>query len=58
MRLDKAGCNLVLTVHDELLSDNRKGNLEAFMEIMSRNPDWAEGLPISVDGWRGYRYKK
>lgn len=58
LRLTKAGANIVLTVHDEILADNQSGDIESFMKLMAEPPVWAEGCPISVDGWSGERYRK
>lgn len=58
MRLDKAGYTTAIHVHDELLTEHRKGDLEAFKALMAETPKWAEDLPVKVDGWRGPRYKK
>jgi DNA polymerase len=58
MRLDKAGCTLALTVHDEIIADNKKGDIEVFKKVMSEVPYWAEGLPVAVSGWTGFRYRK
>ena len=55
---------LVLTVHDELLSEvddvqppvqNDAANLKHIMEIL---PDWAEGLPVAASTWEDQRYVK
>ena len=60
VRIDQAGYNIVLSVHDEILAETKKdfGDLKEFENLMSRNPKWAEGLPISVEGWTGTRYRK
>lgn len=57
---ENAGYGIVLTVHDELLSEHPKGfgSLEEFCDLISFNPPWAPGLPIAAAGWRGDRYRK
>lgn len=60
LRLDKAGWKIILSVHDELLTDNPAGerdyrDLEA---EMSKAPAWAADLPLKVEGWTGHRYRK
>ena len=60
IRLEEAGYPVVLTVHDEVISEKPKGygSLEEFNKIMTILPAWAEGLPISASGWQGQRYRK
>lgn len=58
--IEKAGYPLILSVHDELVSDTPigHGSLAEFNRIMETVPEWAEGLPIAADGYESYRYKK
>jgi DNA polymerase len=51
---------IVLTAHDEVVSDTKNGvgNIEDFNRIMVTVPDWAKGLPIAADGYEAHRYKK
>lgn len=60
VNLDKAGFDIVLTVHDEILAEVNEGDnrLEEFINIMTIVPAWAEGCPISADGWIGKRFRK
>lgn len=60
LRLEDAGYRPVLTVHDEIVGDvpEEYGSLEEFLGIMEEAPEWAEGLPIEVEGWEGERYRK
>ena len=48
-----------LTVHDEAITSGGK-DLEVAMleEQLCDLPEWADGLPITAEGWRGVRYKK
>lgn len=59
-RVEAAGYPVVLTVHDEIVSEPRlgHGDLEEFKRLMSEVPAWAKGCPISASGWTGSRYKK
>ena len=60
IRVEKAGYCMILTVHDEIVSEDDEdfGSLEEFQRLMSIVPVWATGCPIAVDGWEGYRYRK
>jgi DNA polymerase len=61
LRLDRARFWLVLTVHDEIVSDDPPADglsQENFERVMAHVPDWAEGLPIAVEGFEAPRYRK
>jgi len=45
-----------LLVHDEIVSTTR--SLQELTDAMMDTPDWAEGLPVGVDGYEGPRYRK
>lgn len=56
---DKAGYELVLSVHDELIAEYEDAeNADALATIMSTNPDWADGLPLAAAGFTDVRYRK
>lgn len=59
-RVDPEGYKVVLTVHDEVVSEVPEGfgSLEEFNQLMTISPVWADGFPIVVAGWRGKRYRK
>lgn len=59
-RLEDAGYPLVLTVHDENLTEVPEGfgSPEELAALMSIVPAWAEGLPIAVSPWKDQRYVK
>lgn len=52
--------DVILSVHDELLAeaDEGCGDVREFENLMAALPDWAEGCPVTAEGWSGYRYKK
>ena len=58
--VEDAGLPVVLTVHDELLSEVRLGKdyVTAYEKLMSMVPKWAVRLPISVKAWQHRRYVK
>ena len=35
-----------------------QGNVEKFVELLTRNPSWAPDLPIAAEGWIAPRYRK
>ena len=60
-RTEALGYQTILTVYDEIVAEVPIGfgSLEEFLAAMAGPlPSWAEGWPISVDGWEGERYKK
>lgn len=59
--IDEAGYEIVLTVHDELLTetpDTDDYNWETLAAMMARQPPWAPGVPLSAAGFETYRYRK
>lgn len=60
--VENAGYPVVLTVHDEILSepDAHRDDLneEHFAQVMAMLPDWAAGLPVAVGAWEDTRYVK
>lgn len=58
---EAAGYEIVLSVHDELLTetpDSDEWNAEGLAGIMATVPDWAPGMPLAAAGFEAYRYKK
>ena len=58
-RVDAAGYNIVMHVHDEIVCEEDEGTpFEPFNKLIAVVPDWAEGLPMKAAGWIGKRYRK
>jgi DNA polymerase len=60
-RAEAAGFAVVLTVHDEIVSetqDHPAWTARGLAKIMSTNPTWADGLPLAAAGFEGKRYGK
>lgn len=59
--IEGAGYEIVLSVHDELLTETP--NSDAFSSdvlaaMMARDPGWAKGLPLAAAGFETLRYRK
>jgi DNA polymerase len=59
-RVEHAGYDVLMTVHDEVLAEREKncGDLIEFEELMTRLPAWGKGIPIDVESWVWDRYRK
>lgn len=58
---ESAGYEVVLTVHDELITeapDAEEYNVVELSGILATVPDWASGLPLAAAGFEAYRYRK
>ena len=60
MALEVKGYNVILSVHDEIISEvpDDFGSLDEMIDIMTRVPAWAKGCPINAEGKEGKRYRK
>lgn len=61
LRLIKAGYNLIFSVHDEIVSHDKKGfgSITDFNRLMcATNTNTYPGLPIASEGFETIRYKK
>ncbi len=59
--VEEHGFEIVLSVHDELLTETEDRDLwnhYRLAALMSNNPPWAQGLPLSAAGFETYRYRK
>jgi DNA polymerase len=58
---EKAGYEIVLTVHDEIIAevpDSPEFSVAGLAECMTTVPAWAVGLPLAAAGFETYRYRK
>jgi len=62
LSLDESGYEIVLTVHDEIISEvdinDKTKTVQGFTSIMEETPGWASGLPIGVESYESMRYRK
>jgi DNA polymerase len=61
LHADRAGYNIVLTVHDEIVSEQPfgHGSVAELESLMGTLPPWAEGWPVFArGGWEGREYRK
>lgn len=60
LALDAAGYRIAFHVHDEVILDAPRGfgSVEEVNEIMSRDIDWAPGLPLKAAGFECTYYQK
>jgi len=59
--IDDGGYKIVLSVHDELLTeapDDDTYSVKELDKMLSTPPVWAEELPLAAGGFEGYRYRK
>lgn len=59
--IESAGYEIVLTVHDEIISeapDTDDYTHEHLAQLMSAGCGWTEGLPLAAAGFEAYRYRK
>jgi DNA polymerase len=62
LRVETLGLPIVMHVHDEIVCEIPETLPDAawgvFEVAMAEVPDWAAGLPVAVEAWRGRRYRK
>lgn len=60
-RVEAAGYKIVLSVHDELITetpDTSGYTADGLAALMATPPKWAKDLPLAAAGFESYRYKK
>ena len=63
LKLEAAGFPVIFSVHDEVVCEVpdflcEPESIQQFETIMTTPPEWAKGLPLSVDGYVSQRYRK
>lgn len=60
LRVEATGYPVVMTVHDEVVSEVPKGfgSIDEFVSLLCKRPSWAKSCLIDAEGWRGERYRK
>lgn len=62
LNLDKAGYEVINSVHDEVLllveEQNGESAIADVIKIMTTPPSWAPDFPLAAEGWHGKRYRK
>lgn len=56
--VSKAGHEIVMHVHDEIVVETASATVVEVCELMSQTPAWAQGLPLSADGYECGFYMK
>lgn len=59
--VDARGYEIVLSVHDELLTetpDSPEFNVAELSSMMATAPTWANGIPLAAAGFETFRYRK
>lgn len=59
--VDEAGYRILLTVHDELLTetiDTAEFGPEGLSALLASPPSWGADLPLAAAGFEAYRYRK
>jgi len=60
INIEEAGYDFLMSIHDEGLAERERGrgSVKEFVSLMTRLPAWADGCPITAEGWTGPRYRK
>ncbi len=60
LKLDAMGYTIILSVHDEAISEvpDGFGTVSEFLSVMTELPAWGTGFPLKAEGAEGKRYAK
>jgi DNA polymerase len=58
LRVEAARYPVIMTIHDEIVSERVGGDVAEFLALMETMPAWAKGFPITAKAWSGDRYRK
>lgn len=60
LKLDAAGHEIVMTLHDEAVNEVDEDflSLDGSIEIYADKPAWAKGFPLAASGYEAIRFKK
>jgi len=60
MRAHQKGMKTVFHVHDEIITENKKGKFTVaeLISCMTDPIEWAPGIPLGAAGWQGSFYRK
>jgi DNA polymerase len=56
--IEAAGFEIVLSVHDELVTESATGTAGQLSQLLAARPAWAPGLPLAAAGYETTRYRK
>lgn len=57
-QLEAAGFPIVMHIHDEVVIETKREELETVCRIVSTPPDWAKDLPLAAEGFIARYFKK
>lgn len=58
VRTESSPFQLLLSIHDEVITQSKTVDVPAFNRLISEAPIWAAGLPVKAECWAGSRYYK
>jgi DNA polymerase len=58
LRVARAGHEVVLHVHDELVVEAAQEHAPHIHQLMEMKPEWCPDAMLEVEGWEGTRYRK